>query len=233
MTMWTTSTAMPMTAPEAVLRLLVWLSPAFPTGGFAYSHGIEWAVECGDITDAESLTAWLRDLLAFGGARNDAILLRHAWSSQDLRALMGIAELAAATACGRERQDETLAQGTAFCLAAQVWPCALLAALHDALGRVAHPVAVGVLARAHGVAQDMVCQAYLQAFTANLVSAGVRLIPLGQTAGLRVQAALEGDILAAAANTRDAVLEDLGGACWRADIASMRHETQYTRLFRS
>jgi urease accessory protein len=232
MTMMMT-TAIPMPPPDALLRLLVWLSPAFPTGGFAYSHGIEWAVEAGDISDGATLAGWLGDILRMGSARNDAILLRHAWAAQDLATLITIAELAAATAASRERQEETLSQGTAFCLAAQIWPSDLLRDLHGAIGRVAYPVGVGVLARAHAIPEATICQAYLQAFTANLVSAGVRLIPLGQTAGLRVQAALEPDILAAAEATEGSSLDDLGGACWRADIAAMRHETQYTRLFRS
>jgi urease accessory protein len=217
----------------ALLRLMAWLSPAFPTGGFAYSHGIEQAVEDGDITDEASLGDWLHDILALGAGRNDAILLRAAWAADTSGALDDIADLAAALAPCRERQLETLAQGTAFCLAAQAWPCAALDRLRARDGGVAYPVAVGALARAHGIDADSTCQAYLAALTALLISAGVRLVPLGQAAGVRLLAALEADILAVAAETACSTLDDLGGFCLRADIAAMRHETLYTRLFRS
>jgi urease accessory protein len=226
--------AMSNPSPNALLRLMVWLSPAFPTGAFAYSHGIEWAVEEGDITSEATLGDWLRATLRFGAGRNDAILLRAAWAAEDAAALLHVAEMAAAVAPCRERQEETLAQGAAFCLAARPWPCAALHALSAQTGgQVAYPVAVGALARGHGIAQDECCRAYLLALTTNLISAGVRLVPLGQTAGLRLLAALEPDILAVAASTVGCGLEDIGGACLRADIAAMRHETQYTRLFRS
>ncbi len=228
------ATSMTMPTAEALLRLLTWLSPAFPTGAFAYSHGLEWAVEAGDVTCEASLHGWLRDMLHHGSARTDAILLRHAWRAPDAAALGQVAELAAGCAPGRERQAETLAQGAAFCLAAAAWPAPALDGLRArAEGRIAYPVAVGTVASAQRVPQDATCQAFLHAVVANLVSAGVRLVPLGQSAGLRILAALEPDMLQVARETRVASLEDIGGTCLRADIAAMRHETQYTRLFRS
>jgi len=247
----------------SLLRLMTWLSPAFPTGAFAYSHGLEWAVEQGDVADEMSLQAWLTDVLAYGAGRNDLILLRHAHravnsavdttfpppghaSGQpaevsagdqqtcadpresaaylDLRAL---ADLALAMAGSRERCVETLSQGRAFLLAAVPWGVPPLP--ED----MAYPIAVGSVAASHSVREDDVAVAFLQAFTANLVSAAVRLVPLGQTAGLRVLAALEPTILAIAAETKPASLDDLGGCAFRSDLAAMRHETQYTRLFRS
>ena len=210
---------------RALLRLLAWLSPAFPTGAFAYSHGIEWAVETGDITDGETLRDWLADLLAFGAPRSDAILLRHAHNPDaDLDALAG---LAAAAAPGRERQAETLNQGAAFMRAARPWGCP---ALPDP---VAYPIAGGALAGLHRIDADATTLAYLQGVTTSLISAAVRLVPLGQSAGLAVLAALEPVILRVAIETRSATLDDLGGAGFRSDLAAMRHETQYTRLFRS
>ncbi len=119
--------------------------------------------------------------------------------------------------------DETMRQEAA----------ALLAALRTHGQPIAYPVAVGALAAAQGVAVDPTSLAFLHGFAANLVSAAVRLVPLGQTAGLRVLSALEPAIQAVAEATRDATLDDLGGACFRSDIAAMRHETQYTRLFRT
>jgi urease accessory protein len=228
---WPRSPAVPARAEggslpaRALLRLLIWLSPSFPTGGFAYSHGIEWAVEAGDIADGDSLRDWLADILVHGAGRSDAILLRHAGRpGADLRVL---AEFAAAMAPARERRAETLSQGTAFARAAAGWSCPPLP------NPVPYPIAVGALAGAHCIDRDAVVAAYLQAFAANLISAAVRLVPLGQSTGLTVLARLEPIIHCVTADTRAATLDDIGGATLRSDIAAMCHETQYTRLFRS
>ena len=218
----------------ALLRLLAWLSPAFPTGGYAWSHGVEWAVERGEIRDGETLRGWLQDVLRHGSGRNDAILLRHAHrAANDLEKLAEIAELALAAQPSRERRAETVGQGNAFLAAAASWHPTLLRALADRVGDIPYPVAVGALAGAHGIAEDDAALGLLQALAANLISAAVRLVPLGQSAGLSVLAALAPALLAVAAETRAAGLDDLGGACFRSDLAAMRHETQYTRLFRS
>ena len=213
----------------AMLRLLAWLSPAFPTGGFAYSHGLEWAVEAGDVRDEATLLAWLADVLAHGSGRSDAILLRHARRA-DAAELPALAAFGAAAAGSRERRAETLGQGEAFARAALAWGSPRLALLD---GPLPYPVAVGALAADHGIGEEAVTSAYLQAVATNLISAGVRLVPLGQSAGLRVLAALEETIRAVAEATRGAALEEIGSACFRSDIAAMRHETQHTRLFRS
>ncbi len=210
-----------MIEPVALLRLMTWLSPAFPTGAFAYSHGLEWAVEAGDVRDSDTLQDWLEVVLAHGSGRSDAILLRHAHRGCD------VAALARAVAPSRERRLEAMAQGVAFGHAADVWTSAM------AGRKTPYPVAVGTLAGAHGIAEDDVALAYLHAFTSNLISAGVRLVPLGQSAGVAVLAALQPTLLAVAEETRDASLDDVGGCAFRVDLASMRHETQYTRLFRS
>ena len=213
--------------PRDLLRLLTWLSPAFPTGGFAYSHGLEWAVESGDVRDEGGVREWLLDVLTHGAGWTDAILLRQAWRAGDPAALAEIAELAEAASPSQERRRESLDQGSAFLRAAALWG-------EVALGRpAAYPVAVGAVARRHGVPEDAVCTGYLHAFAANLVSAAVRLVPLGQSAGLRVIMALEPVVLAVAEGTRGVGPEAIGSACFRSDIASMRHETQYTRLFRT
>jgi urease accessory protein len=220
-----TGTAM---SDAAIMRLLTWLSPSFPTGAFAYSHGLEWAVESHDIRDGESLRAWLESVIAHGSARTDAILLRHSHrAANDLGLLREIAALALATASGRERRDEALAQGRAFLLAAAGWGVPELPA------DTPYAVAVGAMAGAHGIDEDTTTGAYLQTFASNLISAAVRLVPLGQTTGLRTLAALEPVILRAAAASAKATPDDLGGCAFRSDIAAMRHETQYTRLFRS
>lgn len=224
-----TITITTMTSTEATLRLLAWLSPAFPVGAFAYSHGLEWAIEAGDVRDEATLADWLADVLTHGAGRGDAILLRHAWRAREDE-LASLCEFAGALAPCRERREETLAQGAAFARAARIWGGARLLALPEA---VAYPIAVGVLAADHGIGEELAAAAYLQAIATNLISAAVRLVPLGQTAGLRALAALAPSFQEIASETAGATLDDIGGACFRADIAAMRHETQETRLFRT
>ena len=222
------------TTTEATIRLLAWLSPAFPTGGFAWSHGVEWAVDAGDITSGPTLLAWLDPILRHGSARADAILLRHAHrAANDLDALAAITELALAAQSSRERHAETTGQGNAFRLAAASWHPAILDALAKREPNIPYPIAVGALAGTKAISEDLACAAYLQTLAANLISAAVRLVPLGQSAGLAVLAALEPAITATTAETRTATLADLGTICFRSDLAALRHETQYTRLFRS
>ncbi|WP_428484191.1 urease accessory protein UreF [Rhodopila sp.] len=211
-----------------LLHLLAWLSPAFPTGAFAYSHGLEWAVESGDINGGDTLLDWLTDVLAHGAGRSDTILLRHAHRNAcDALVLRAIANLAMAATPARERRDEALNQGRAFLLAVAPWTSRPLPE------HLPYAVAVGAAAGAHDIPEADTAVAYIQAFAANLISAAVRLVPLGQTTGLRVLAALEPVIVSVAGETCHATLDDLGGCAFRSDLAAMRHETQYTRLFRS
>jgi len=219
-------------------RLMTWLSPAFPVGAFSYSSGLEWAVEAGDVGDAASLRAWLETVLTAGGLFADAVLFAHAHdavAAGDATRLRGIAELAAALTPSKERHLETTAQGRAFLdLVATVWPCAGIERLAGSWsGEVAYPVAVAVAAAGHAIPAPLALNAYLTAGTANLVSAGVRLIPLGQTDGQRVIAALEPLVAETTTRALATALDDIGTSALRADLASMRHETQYTRLFRS
>jgi urease accessory protein len=195
-------------------------------------------VEQGDIGDVETLQAWLSTMLAGGGGFCDAVLFAHAHravDSGDDNALRAVAELAAAFAPTKERHLETTAQGNAFIEATRAaWPCAALDRLKATWdGPVAYPVAVATAAAGHGVPLAPALAAYLQAVAANWVSAGVRLVPLGQTNGQRVLAALEAVIAATSGRALAATLDDLGSSAFRADLASARHETQYTRLFRS
>lgn len=222
----------------ALYRLMAWLSPAYPIGAFSYSSGLEWAVESGDVIDAGTLQNWLATMMSAGAGFCDAVFLVHAFraaESRDEAGLLAAAEFAAALAPSRERFLETTAQGRAFLDATQAaWPCPALTRLTAiGPGPVAYPVAVGVAAAGHQILLQQALPAYLQALAANWVSAGVRLIPLGQTDGQRVIAALEAAVAVTAERALAAALDDAGGATFRADIAAMRHETQYTRLFRS
>ena len=222
----------------ALYRLMTWLSPAFPVGAFSYSSGIEWAVEAGDIADANSLRDWLGAMLAEGSGFCDGVFLaqaHRATSSRDHGELRDIAELAAAFVPSRERHLETSAQGRAFIeIARAAWNCDLLEQpIGSCEGDIVYPVAVGVVSAAHAIPLAPTMHAFLHALTSNWISAGARLVPLGQTDSQRVLALLEPAVAATAARALDASLEDLGSATFRADLASMRHESQYTRLFRS
>jgi urease accessory protein len=222
----------------ALYRLMTWLSPAFPVGAFSYSSGIEWAVEAGDIADAGSLADWLAAMLADGSGFCDGVFLAHshrAASRHDHDALREIAELAAAFVPSRERQLETSSQGRAFVdIARSAWNCDGLAGMVSACGgAIVYPVAVGVVSAAHAIPLPATMHAFLHALVSNWISAGARLVPLGQTDSQRVLAQLEPVVVATAGRAQHAGLDDLGSATFRADLASLRHETQYTRLFRS
>jgi urease accessory protein len=224
--------------PTAMLPLLAWLSPSYPVGAYAYSHGLEWAAEAGDIADERSLAEWLSDVIEYGAGRNDAILLAHAHRAAcagDLGALAETNDLALALAPSRELRLETSQQGRSFLDATlAAWPTPALADLAAALpGEVAYPIAVGACAAAHRVLLAATLEGYLLAFVQNLVSAAVRLAPIGQTGGTRVVAGLAPAVAALAAAVPDLTLDDIGGATFRADLGSSLHETQYTRLFRS
>jgi urease accessory protein len=222
----------------ALFRLMAWLSPAYPIGAFSYSSGIEWAVEAGDIKDAATLRQWLAGMLGAGGGFCDAVLFVHAHravAENDDAALHTAAELSAALVTSKERLLETTAQGRAFLDTTRAaWPCAALAQLDAAWrGAIALPIAVGVTCAGHGIPCEPALHVFLHALVANWISAGVRLIPLGQTDGQRVLAALEDGIAGCAARALVTPLDEAGSCTVRADIAGMRHETQYTRLFRS
>jgi urease accessory protein len=230
--------AMTESEAAALYRLMTWLSPSFPVGGFSYSSGIEWAVEAGDISDAASLKDWLAAMLAEGSGFCDGVFLAQAHravTDDDDCALRDVAELAAAFVPSRERQLETTAQGRAFVeIARAAWSCEGLAhAVVQCDGAIVYPVAVGIVSAAHTIPLPPTMFAFLHAVVSNWISAGSRLIPLGQTDSQRVLAALEGVVSATAKRALHAKLDDLGAATFRADLASIRHETQYTRLFRS
>jgi urease accessory protein len=222
----------------SIERLLVWFSPAFPIGAFSFSHGLEWAVEAGDIVDRASLEAWLGALISRGSGWSDAVLFsaaHRAVTMPDAKRLKEAAELAVALQPSKERRLEATMQGDAFVKAVETaWTNQGLAALRQASAPpYALAVAAGCASAGAGIDRDVSVTAFLTVFAQNLVSAAVRLAPIGQSDGLRVLAALEPIIAATAHTAAKARLKDVGGLAFRSDIASMRHETQMTRLFRS
>jgi urease accessory protein len=218
-----------MPTDAGLLRLLTWLSPAFPTGAFGFSHGLETVIREGAVHDVRSLTRWIAGLVEHGSAWSDAVLAKAAWTAvtaEDHAALDEVAELAEALSPSLERRRETLSQGEAFLTAVAAWnPPPIL--------KAAYPVALGAAAGAAGLPLRPALTAWLHAFAANLVSVAVRAVPLGQSDALQVLAALEPVILRTAARAAESTLDDLGSASLVSDIASMRHETLDGRLFGS
>jgi urease accessory protein len=222
----------------SLYRLMTWMSPAYPVGAFSYSGGLEWAAEASDIRDACSLTGWLTAMIRYGSVSCDAAIFCHAHRAAvagNNEALAAAAELAVALCGCKERFLETTAQGQAFLQITQAaWATPVLDRLTAAWdGPLGYPIAVAAACAGHGIALVPALHAFLHGVASNLVSAGVRLIPLGQTDGQRVLAALEAPIAQTAQQALATALDGIGSATLRADIAGMRHETQYTRLFRS
>ena len=216
-------------AGDALYRLLAWTSPAYPTGAFSYSHGIELAVEDGLVRDRASLVDWIGHILRHGAGWLDAVLFARAYEADD-ETLPGLAELAMAWRGTAETALESTQQGSAFLTVTRnAWPDARLDILGN--GPVALPIVFAVAARA--VPRDAALTAFLHGVAANLVSAGVRLVPLGQTDGQRAVAALAPVVAEVAARAAETPIDRLGSAAPVVDWTSMRHETQYTRLFRS
>lgn len=218
----------------ALYRLMSWMSPAYPVGAFSYSHGLEAALDAGRVTDAPSLEAYIRSALRHGVGRVDGALFRASFEAaqdRDADGLRHVAAIGFALAPSAELALESRAQGRAFLKTTQdVWPQDLLETLPE---KTVYPVAVGAAAALHGIDLEPAAEAYFHGFVSTVSSAGVRLIPLGQTDGQRIVAALADDVGEAAARAPVSTLDDAGSAVPMIDILSAMHETQHTRLFRS
>jgi urease accessory protein len=229
----------PSVMADPLYRLLAWLSPAYPIGAFSYSHGVETAVEEGFIKDRVSLVTWLQTVLSDGTGRVDGALFAAAWRAADAKdwtLFDAIAERAAAWRGTSEMALESRQQGGSFLsITKNAWKHPDLDAAHERLaGEIALPVAVALAAAVHGIALEMALSGYLHAFTANLISAAVRTVPLGQTDGQLALAGLEAYVnQAARAAIAVESLDEVGTATPLLDWCSLKHETQYTRLFRS
>ncbi len=206
------------------LLLLNWMSPAFPTGAFAYSHGMEWAIENGDLQTAPDVEHWISDLLTSGSAWNDTVIFAQCWSGDP----KPLNELALALAGSAERFLETTQLGRSFAIAASEWTGQTLPD-----ETIAYPAAAGSSCSQMGISIEFATLAFLQGFCAALVSVAVRLVPLGQTKGLQILRNLMPIITTVAERASRATLDDLGSNTIAADIASMKHETLESRIFRT
>ena len=206
-------------------KLMAWFSPAYPIGSYSYSHGLEHAIDSQIVTEKESFFCWLKQILNFGTGRNDAILLSQAYQTgkKDLIKLGQIAEALAET---KERYFETLQQGEAFSKVTS-------SVCNISIPKLPLPVAVGYAAQLEKICLEKVLTFYLHAFSANLISAAIRFLPLGQTDGQVLLFKLFRDFKKLAVETKNLGLDDLGSSCFLNDIGNMKHETMKTRIFRS
>lgn len=216
-----------MTITDAhILTLTQWFSPAFPIGAFAYSHGLETAIKSGQIATSGDLFAWLSDVIQHGSGRNDCILIRAAYRCEDEAALGEVNAAACAFSGSAERLKETTLQGAAFAKTTNaIW--------NGEAPDCANPVAVGCAARRLDLPVGLTASMYLQAFASNLVSAAIRLVPLGQTEGQGTLTALTPLCLKIADDTEFADINDMHSTAFLSDIAAMKHETMEHRIFRT
>ncbi len=215
---------LPMTTE--LLTLAQWLSPAYPLGSFAYSHGLETAIAEQWVTDAGSLRDWLTDVTEYGSGRSDAIWLRLGHAAPDAAGLVALDAEARAFAASSERITESARQGTAF---AQVTG----AIARQDLPAVQFPLIVGFAAAQQGINPTPAAALYLQSLVTNLTSAAQRLMPLGQTAAQTIVAGLHPLCLRIADETAGNTIDDVGSTAFLSDIASLRHETLEPRIFQT
>lgn len=221
----TNTLKVPMYTPtdSKLITVMQWLSPAFPIGGFAYSHGLEWAINKGYVSNREELQKWISDLLEYGSLKNDAILIKLVLQGSDPKE---INELALALCSASERLSETQLQGGAFCkIMREVWSLEI--------DELTLPIALALAAKNESIDQNLVVPAYLHSFCSNLISVAMRLIPIGQTDGqktLRELSPLISDSVRAVAKSDK---DDLGSACFLSDVSAMQHEYLQPRVFKT
>lgn len=208
---------------DALLRLTQWLSPAFPLGAYAYSHGLETAVARGEVACADTLRDWVGDVIAHGSGRQDAGILCAVLRGADPDEM---ADLAAALAASGERLCEAAEQGRAL--------AETLSAMGEArLPPGPLPVVLGLAARPLDLRPELVAALFLQGFAGAMVSVGVRAVPLGAAAGQGLLAALRPVVLDVARAAAHADPWAVATSAWGADLAAMAHETLPVRIFRS
>ncbi|MCA0930118.1 urease accessory protein UreF [Ruegeria profundi] len=209
-----------------ILTLTQWLSPAYPVGGFAYSHGLEWAIECGAVGTVAEVGSWITDVIQHGSGHSDSVFLAAAYRAETPEKLGEIDQTARAFCASSERLSETVLLGDAFCtVTSDVWALDLR--------KLTYPVAIGHAAAAQKLPLGLTAQMFLQAFLANLVACATRLVPLGQTDAQRLICDLTPLCQRIANDAIETGLNELSSTAFLSDIASMKHETQYSRIFRT
>jgi urease accessory protein len=205
------------------MTVMQWMSPAFPIGAFAYSHGLEWAIDKDHVSNGEKLQKWITDLLEYGSLRTDAIFISLILRGHDVRKMN---ELSMALCPAGERLLETKLQGSAFAKVIEdVW--------QQDIGELSLPIAVALAAKNQSIEQDLILPAYLHAFCSNLISAAIRLIPIGQTEGQRIMLELYPTISDLVKTASESEIDDLNSACFFSDVSAMEHEYLQPRIFKT
>ena len=205
------------------MTVMQWMSPAFPIGAFAYSHGLEWAIDKDHVSNGEKLQKWITDLLEYGSLRTDAIFISLILRGHDAKKLN---ELSMALCPAGERLLETKLQGSAFAKVIEdVW--------QQDIGELSLPIAVALAAKNQSIEQDLILPAYLHAFCSNLISAAIRLIPIGQTEGQRIMLELYTTISDLVQTASGSEIDDLNSACFFSDVSAMEHEYLQPRMFKT
>lgn len=215
--------AIAMTDTTTLLRLMSWLSPVFPTGGFAYSAGLEQAVASSLVVEQSSLESWIKLSITHGALWNDAVIFCAAHRGED------VTELCLALCNASERRKEMLDQGAAFYDAAEPWfKLTALPARDTPL-----PVLVAQAAALQSIEAQPAIAAYLHTFASTQLQCAIRLSVAGQNGAAQTLAALEPIIQETAKLAASSTIDDLGTSTFMADIAAMNHETLQPRLFLS
>ncbi|EFL88670.1 urease accessory protein UreF [Ahrensia sp. R2A130] len=208
-----------------ITTLMTWLSPAFPVGGFAWSGGLEAAVANGLVTDRDALDQWLATSLSFGTARLDTYAVAALLANPDQSEDVDDALLSMATT--PEREAELLGMGDAFVRAARPW------AGDENVAAKTYPVAFAQLAGGLSLPATTVLQAFSHHLISAQIQAALRLMPLGQTAGVECLAECSDAISACAVAAQNATIDDLSTSTFAMDIAAMQHRDLPSRIFRS
>lgn len=219
-------------------RLLRLASPALPIGAFSYSQGLEWAVESGQVRDRESVQVWIGSVLAGSMARFELPMLGkffQAWFDKDAHALANLNEAFLASRETAELRDESVQMGRAL-RTVVVSDGELERSMLEPLESIDAPTFPNSFAFAAvhwNLAQSDALTGYVWSWLENQVTAAIKLVPLGQSAGQRILACLTPACASAVETALSIKPEDWSNFSPLFAIASSRHETQYTRLFRS
>jgi urease accessory protein len=222
----------------ALLALLQLTSPALPVGAYSYSEGLEALVDRQLIINANQLQLWLTECLTTGSISIEAAILLRAYRARkgdDLESLSYWNHWLSATRESYELQQQNWQMGRSLWkLMRDLQPQVSWAELEVALGENCNFAIVFALAAVErGIDEHTLLIGYLYSWASNLVGAGVKLIPLGQTDGQRLLLELGKPLMAAVDQTLVLQDKDLFSCNWGLALASMTHETQYSRLFRS
>ena len=205
------------------MTVMQWMSPAFPIGAFAYSHGLEWAIDKGHVSNGKQLQNWITDLLEYGSLRTDAIFISLILRGHDAKKMN---ELSIALCPAGERLLETKLQGSAFAKVIEdIW--------QQDIGDLSLPIAVALAAKKQSIEQNLMLPAYVHAFCSNLISAATRLIPIGQTEGQRIMLELYPTISDLVQTASESEIDDLNSACFFSDVSAMEHESLQPRIFKT